>query len=707
MLGKNDRTGQESLGQNEPGSRTPGARHPRRRFLKGSVVGAGIAGLALTGAGTTAAILSKGPRIWMAAAGSVVTVVFPTSPLILSPFTDPLPIPRALAPVPKAVVDTWAKPPGPGVGAQDSWGGTHQIWPAALPLVYQIKLQVAQHWLTSSRVLPTDKAGKPVVSYDATKKIYPAGTTRLLPGSTTYAFNGSFPGPMINAEYGKPAIVRFENHLDQNPGNFDRQDFGTPDHSFLTHLHNGHTAPESDGNPNYTMTRFKAPGYAPGQWVDNLYLNYPAGGDDREKQSFLWFHDHRMDFTSSNVYKGMVGLYPIYDPTNNTDMGDERVGLRLPGVRRNNADGSFDVDYDIPLAVYDALLDDGTTVHQDAHSVDGNTHPEWWGQSFFRHFPDKGFVGDIFTVNGKASPVLTVKRRKYRLRFLNASIARGYEFKLMRSAGGPKTAISLGYSGEELQGQYRIPDGRQSMRVTQIATDGGLLPSPLVRDSFELWPGKRREFVVDFTKYMDGSPTRPGDVVYLTNTMKMTNGLKQNSPDSRYLVPVLKIVIGDAAPDNSVMPVVGQLLRAAPALPAAAELQNLIANRRVFTFERTGSLGGENEWAVNGHEFDPAYVMAKPLLGSTEAWEFNNKSGGWVHPVHPHQEEHLVVSRNGVPAPDARNPDDTGKEDVVMLAPGEEVVVVRKFRTFKGSYVAHCHNLAHEDHHMMFGWEIV
>jgi FtsP/CotA-like multicopper oxidase with cupredoxin domain len=28
----------------------------------------------------------------------------------------------------------------------------------------------------------------------------------------------------------------------------------------------------------------------------------------------------------------------------------------------------------------------------------------------------------------------------------------------------------------------------------------------------------------------------------------------------------------------------------------------------------------------------------------------------------------------------------------------------RNFRTFTGKYVAHCHNLAHEDHAMMFGW---
>ena len=94
-----------------------------------------------------------------------------------------------------------------------------------------------------------------------------AGAVRTLPPSTIYGFNGQFPGPMINAEYGRPALVRFRNFLDENPDNLDRQDFGSPDHSFLTHLHNGHTAPESDGNPHYSMRHGRGKGYAPGQWV--------------------------------------------------------------------------------------------------------------------------------------------------------------------------------------------------------------------------------------------------------------------------------------------------------------------------------------------------------------------------------------------------------------------------------------------------------
>ena len=186
--------------------------------------------------------------------------------------------------------------------------------------------------------------------------------------------------------------------------------------------------------------------------VDNLYLNWPAGNDDTQKQSFFWFLDHRMDHTGSNVYKGMVGLYPIYDPKDKMDDGDETTGLRLPGVRKDYGDGSFDVDYDIPLAFYDCRLDDGVTVHQDIHDTTGDfpdaknpaTHPEWWGKTFYKHFPSHGFVGDIFTVNGTAYPTLEVKRRKYRFRFLDASIARIYVFKLMASTHRPQERSLVG-----------------------------------------------------------------------------------------------------------------------------------------------------------------------------------------------------------------------------------------------------------------------
>jgi len=354
------------------------------------------------------------------------------------------------------------------------------------------------------------------------------------------------------------------------------------------------------------------------------------------------------------------------------------------------------------------------TPHKDAHNGNGETHPEWWGKTYFRHFPNHGFVGDVFTVNGTAYPVMEVKRRKYRLRFLDASISRIYNLQLM--TGHPKAARDLGYTGDELQGQYRLPDGQQCMKWVQIANEGGLLPQAIMRDSFELWPAKRREFVVDFSRYQDGTPTKPGDEIYLVDTMKMTTGRMWDQSDPAYKVPVMKIVIGEAAPDYS-LPGVDVLkpgdmakiqLREVPDMVPGAVAA--IKDKSIPTFElQRGSSNSdpETEWLINGQQFEPD----KPLIGvpkdSAGVWRIRNGGGGWVHPFHLHMEEHLVVARNGKLAPDGRHPDDTGKEDVVALDPGEDVVISRRFRTFTGPYVAHCHNLAHEDHNMMFGWEIL
>ncbi len=665
---------------------------------------------------------------WSAAAGAVVAIglprrsraatctglnaieAWPVSPLILKPFTDPLPIPGAERPQSAAARSTWSSKPGPELGAQDCDGGTHQLYPGmkgtvcegmAAPIIYRLPLLVGAHSFSSSPV-------RTLVPYKSGTKTINAGTVvSKLPDSTIYGYNGRFPGARINAEYGRPVLLRFANELDKNPLGLDRMDFGDPEFGFLTHLHNGHTAAESDGNPHH-----KPEAYQPGDWCDNLYLNYPAGGDPSEMQSFLWVHDHREGHTGANVYKGMAGIYPIYDPV--LDPGDETRGLRLPGVRTDNVDaagnkdGTFNVEYDLPIVLGDVALDDGAVPHQDFHNGCGESHPEWFGKAFFRHFPNHGFVGDVFTVNGKAYPVLTVKRRKYRLRFLTAAISRQFELSFMTSRNGPRAAVDMGLKGADLQGQWRIPDGVQCLRMTQIASGGGLLPTPIIRDNIENWPAMRHEVVVDFTTTMDGKPTKKGDVIYLVNTLVMpdgrqaTRGFRLGNADPTYKIPLLKIIIGDDAPDNSLMPVPGQTLRRAPAIlgnPA------LLPQRRIDL--QRGSAGGEIQWLINGFAFDPHIPLITVKQGQPEIWTVTN-GGGWSHPLHFHQEEHQVLTRNGKAATtQPGHADDTGKDDVLAVDPSETITFYRNFRTFTGKYVAHCHNLAHEDHAMMFGWELV
>lgn len=273
-----------------------------------------------------------------------------------------------------------------------------------------------------------------------------------------------------------------------------------------------------------------------------------------------------------------------------------------------------------------------------------------------------------------------------------------------------------------MQGQWLLPDGERCMRFTQIASEGGLLPFPIERKSLVLFPAKRREVIVDFTKYLDGSPTRKYDEVYLVNTMMMEDGRRPDDTDPDYKVPILKFIIGDDAPDYSEIPT---MMRRLPEIKSTAR-------RRTFELERGGIGGSEIEelppelreaadefqWSINGLPFNPEKPLAFPTKDEPEIWTIRSSSGGWSHPMHFHQEEHQVLSRNGVaiprtgPVTNEALADDMGKEDTIQLF-DDTVVIYRNFRTFpafghhEAKYVAHCHNLAHEDHSMMFGFNIV
>jgi hypothetical protein len=158
-----------------------------------------------------------------------------------------------------------------------------------------------------------------------------------LPPQTFWGFNlggedlGSdpaiSPGPVIVTRYDRPALVRRFNQL---PAPEDNGGFGVPE--VTTHLHNFHSASDSDGGPcNPTQQRF----FFRGQYYDYFYNMKRAGwdsgfgpdGDLRETLSGLWYHDHRVDHTAENVYKGLAGFHLMFSEA---DTGDESTGLHLP-----------------------------------------------------------------------------------------------------------------------------------------------------------------------------------------------------------------------------------------------------------------------------------------------------------------------------------------------------------------------------------------
>src|ERR1051325_8181702 len=221
-----------------------------------------------------------------------------------------------------------------------------------------------------------------------------------LPLQRLWTFNGFVPGPTYVARYGEPILVRNFNDLPNDNGGFGLQ-------SVSTHLHNGHTPSESDG--------FPCDFFGQNKWYDQHYPNvlagfassHPPNGDINEAMSTLWYHDHRVDFTAQNVYKGLAGFYLLH---NSRDTGDETTGFRLPG--RFQSDFYSRNDFDVPLILQDKVFDPST------------------GQMFFDLFNLDGILGDRFLVNGKVQPFFEVEPRRYRFRIHDGGPSRWYQIFL-------------------------------------------------------------------------------------------------------------------------------------------------------------------------------------------------------------------------------------------------------------------------------------
>jgi FtsP/CotA-like multicopper oxidase with cupredoxin domain len=414
-----------------------------------------------------------------------------------------------------------------------------------------------------------------------------------LPTQKIWGYDGLLPGPTFVERYGVPITVRIYNDLPANAIGF-----GSPEIS--THLHNLHDGSESDGftGDYYSATKFGPTMTGAGAYKDHHYPNCYAGyddpryratnGDPREALGTLWYHDHRLDFTAPNVYRGLTGFYLLFDDIDSgNELDTNPKALRLPsGVGK----------YDIPLVFQDKQFDSS-------------------GYLFFDQFATKGILGNKFCVNGKVQPFFKVERRKYRFRLLDGGPSRFYEFYLTNSSG-------------------------VNQSFTYIANDGNLLPAPLTTSKVDLGVAERADIVIDFSRY------NIGDKLYLVNRLIQTDGRGPEGPlvNTRGAdgllttagTQILRFDIDrDAASDPSRVPA---KLRELPPI----NLAEVVKTRR-FEFDR------ENEvWTVNGKIFDVDNAVAKPKRGTAEIWVLKGK-GDWHHPVHIHFEEGQILSRNGKP----------------------------------------------------------
>jgi FtsP/CotA-like multicopper oxidase with cupredoxin domain len=461
------------------------------------------------------------------------------------------------------------------------------------------------------------------------------------------------PLPTIVSRYQAGAnmaiLVRRFNHL---PAGAPSGGFGK--NQISLHLHNFHSAPDSDGGPcdpglgqlsenPLTQGRF----FFPGQYYDYYYNMKRAGftrpgtpdGDIRETLGTLWYHDHREAHTAENVYKGLAGFHLLF---NEYDTGNELTGFRLP---------SFPA-YDIPIIFTDLRIDPAT------------------GQAAFDLFDTNGHLGDKYLCNGKVQPYFKVARRRYRLRLLDMGPSRFYHLQLTN------------------------PDNpAQVIPFWQITTDGNLLPRPLNVTHVRLSVAERADVIVDFARLTapDG-PAAGATRLWLDNRMEQQDG---KGPTGNLLPPgqvgnvLIEFRLGAAQIDNSRDP--AQIASFAPiTLPP---LERPVVTRR-FKFGRSNG-----QWTVNGRPISCAEVRFTMQRGSTERWLIENSAGGWMHPIHHHFVEGRILSRNGVPTP--VNSPENSRKDVVWLGHNETVDYLVKVTDYVGVYPMHCHNVVHEDHAMM------
>lgn len=374
------------------------------------------------------------------------------------------------------------------------------------------------------------------------------------------------------------------------------------DEASSVHWHGMHLPAAMDGGPHQMVQ-------AGGTWTPEWTVDQPA--------ATLWYHPHPHGATESHVRKGLAGMYILDD--------DTASALTLPHT--------YGVD-DLPVIVQDVKF---------------KGDQFGYGRGVFA---DIGTLGDRTMVNGTLAPYRTVSDELVRLRLLNASTARIYNF---------------GFS-----------DGRA---FDLIGTDGGLLERPANLDHVRLSPGERAEIVVR---------VRPGERVTLRSENPDLGldffGNRFSGGDDRFDLLELRAA---------------ETLRPSPALPStlvpSSTPQASDAER-----ERTFNL---DFGTINEKAMDMSRIDATVTRGETELWTVRNRDG-MPHNFHIHDVQFRVAAVDGNPPPAALS----GPKDTVFLPPNSTVQLAVRFdgpSDPNNPYMFHCHLLWHEDLGMMGQFVVV
>jgi spore coat protein A, manganese oxidase len=489
----------------------------------------------------------------------------------------------------------------------------------------------------------------------------------------------------------------------------------------VTHLHGGHSGEESDGFTEawYLPAARNIPaGFAR---VGSFYERFRAEAqrlygqawtpgsavfqyDNDQRAATMWYHDHTLGMTRSNVYAGPAGFYLLRGGP------ADAVGGTLPGPAPALGDPPGTRYYEIPLAIQDRSFNaDGSLFYPDSRAFFEGLEPSQLqipfipeqacdGPSDISPIFNPEFFGNTIVVNGKTWPFLEVEQRRYRFRILNGCNSR---FLLLELSNG--------------------------LPFWQIGTEGGFLPAPLELNRVLLGPAERADVIVDFTNVGVGTE------IILRNLGpdepfgggEPPGDFDQADPNTTGQVMQFR-VIAATGPDPSTPP--NELvLPGIAALPAATTTRQVSLNEidsdTVLVSEADGNIvldceGGEPfgpKEALLGtlaggagvplHWDDP--ISENPAVGATELWELHNFTED-AHPIHIHEILFEVVNRENIESGAVRGPEpwEAGARKDTVVAYPDEITRVKATFDRGGLFVWHCHIVEHEDHEMMRPYRI-
>jgi blue copper oxidase len=380
------------------------------------------------------------------------------------------------------------------------------------------------------------------------------------------------------------------------------------------HWHGLHVAPQNDGGP-FSMI-MNGMSWSPGFAVRNNAATY-------------WYHPHMMAKTAAQAIKGDAGMIIVRD--------DAEAALNLPRA--------YGVD-DFPIIVQSLELD---TLNQ---------------------FMPKGMVDSVVLVNGTDTPYVGMPAQVVRMRLLNASGERTFNF---------------GFTGNK--------------SFSVIANDGGLLAAPANTTRIRLSPGERAEILLDLggmngqTVYLMSYASELPMGVQGGPTMPMPPGSPlMNSPLNGIDFNILKINV--SAPTAAPVTTIPTSLVSDSPYPVSSAS---VTRRIIMSADSMMVMDGP--FYLNGNKYDMDRIDYRIGLNNTEIWTVKD-STMVGHPFHLHGFHFYVLDRNGV----AVAPKEAGRKDVVLVQPNETVRIIVKFDDFADTsvpYMFHCHILMHEDDGMM------